>query len=374
MKKNILVLLILLFAVSYIQAQVRIKMKNENGVFTTPCTVNGLKLRFIFDTGASNVCISLSEALFMLKNGYLAEEDIKGSSYSQIANGDVIENTTVNFRELEIGGLKLNDIDAIIVHELSAPLLLGQSAIQKLGKIQLEDDELIIFSGVSSSSENACLEAGKLISKAKQQYFENLNTLSSDTYQKAFDLCPNSLSCMDVYFMGSAFYSTLNYLLAIKYLQKASNCATDKEMLWYIYSSIGQSYRELHDYHNALINNEMALLYATENGQKSFLKSEIGTIYFEQSNFFEAKSQYEKSAYYYLKDISFTVDDVSDGKVKDKVLGECYWNIATCCFKLKLEDSSLAYALHAALCGNESARSYIRKYYGKSDIDFDKKR
>ena len=78
-------------------------MKKENGVYTTPCVVNGLRLRFIFDTGASNVSLSLTEAIFMLKNGYLNESDLHGSSYSQIANGDIVENTSVTLNEIEIG-------------------------------------------------------------------------------------------------------------------------------------------------------------------------------------------------------------------------------------------------------------------------------
>ena len=55
-------------------------MKREGGVSIIPCKVNGLNLNFIFDTGASNVSISLTEASFMLKNGYLEEGDIIGTS------------------------------------------------------------------------------------------------------------------------------------------------------------------------------------------------------------------------------------------------------------------------------------------------------
>ena len=59
---------ILLLASSLLQAQIHIEMREENGVYTAPCKVNGLQLRFIFDTGASDVSISLTEAVFMIKN------------------------------------------------------------------------------------------------------------------------------------------------------------------------------------------------------------------------------------------------------------------------------------------------------------------
>jgi len=122
-------------------------MKNEGGVYTVPCVVNGLNLRFIFDTGASNVCISLTEATFMLKNGYLNIDDIVGKGKSQVADGSLVENTHIILREIEISGMKLYNTDAIIMNNIDAPLLLGQSAIQKLGAVQLQGDELVIMSG-----------------------------------------------------------------------------------------------------------------------------------------------------------------------------------------------------------------------------------
>lgn len=116
-----------------------IQMKKlPGGTYEIPCKVNGLALKFIFDTGASDVSISLTEALFMLKNGYLTEEDITGTEYYSIANGEIAEGTTIRIRKLEFGGLLLNDVNASIVHQMKAPLLLGQSAINRLGKIQID--------------------------------------------------------------------------------------------------------------------------------------------------------------------------------------------------------------------------------------------
>lgn len=109
---------------------------------------------FIFDTGASNVCISLTEALYMLKNGYLSSNEIFGTSYAMIANGDITENTEILIREIVIGDIVLNNVRASIVHELKAPLLLGQSAISKLGKIQLDGNILKIYKNENYNSTN----------------------------------------------------------------------------------------------------------------------------------------------------------------------------------------------------------------------------
>jgi clan AA aspartic protease (TIGR02281 family) len=119
-------------------SQTIVKMEKRNGVYYVPCKVNGLNLSFIFDTGAGDVSISLTEANFMIKNGQLKKEDILGTEYYRIANGDLAEGTKIIIRRLEIGGLILGNIEASIVHTLNAPLLLGQSVLQKLGKFSFD--------------------------------------------------------------------------------------------------------------------------------------------------------------------------------------------------------------------------------------------
>jgi clan AA aspartic protease (TIGR02281 family) len=118
--------------------QTTIQLEKQGGVYTVPCKVNGLELRFIFDTGASDVTISLTEASFMKKNGYLVSSDIIGNEKFMDATGKISEGTVINLREIEFAGLKLTNVRATIVHELGAPLLLGQSALSKLGKIQFD--------------------------------------------------------------------------------------------------------------------------------------------------------------------------------------------------------------------------------------------
>ena len=143
MKRILSFLLVFIFLSA--QSQVVLNMKKVGGVYEVPCKVNGLNLSFIFDTGASDVSISLIEALFMIRHGYLKEENILGAVSFSIANGDIAEGTKILLKEVEIGGLKLYNVKASIVHEMSAPLLLGQSAIQKLGRITIDGDKIIII-------------------------------------------------------------------------------------------------------------------------------------------------------------------------------------------------------------------------------------
>lgn len=170
MNIRFLFIIFFLLPVSKIESQTKITMQKEGGVYTIPCKVNGLELKFIFDTGASNVTISLTEALFMLKNGFLAEHDIIGSSYTQLANGEITENTEILIREIVIANLTLYNVRSSIVHNLGAPLLLGQTAISKLGRIQLDGDELTIF-----TSSNDTINSHELKEEEKNTKY-TLNT------------------------------------------------------------------------------------------------------------------------------------------------------------------------------------------------------
>ena len=125
--------------------------RQANGVCLIPCKVNDIPLKFVFDTGASSVVISITEAQFLLKNGYIYPSDIKGTTHVQLANGEIVENTVVILRKVEIGGIVLRNITASITNNSDAPLLLGQSVIQELGPIQINKDKLIIFNGQSST-------------------------------------------------------------------------------------------------------------------------------------------------------------------------------------------------------------------------------
>ena len=132
----IVLLLFSMFFVSSLSSQTVVQMTRSGGVSLIPCKVNGLNLNFVFDTGASDVSLSLTEAGFMLKNGYLAESDFVGTQNYSDANGDIEEGVVINLRSIIIGGLLIKNVQATIVKNTKAPLLLGQSALSRLGIVQ----------------------------------------------------------------------------------------------------------------------------------------------------------------------------------------------------------------------------------------------
>jgi len=116
-----------------------IKMKKENGVYQIPVDVNGVRMGFIFDTGASSISISNTEAMFLAKQGLLSKEDVVGSQQFMDANGDISEGTIINLKTVKIGNRVLHNIEASVVDNLNAPLLFGQTAMEKFGKISIDN-------------------------------------------------------------------------------------------------------------------------------------------------------------------------------------------------------------------------------------------
>ncbi len=117
-----------------------LKMEVQNGVRYVWIEINGIKLRFIFDTGASSICISPAEATVLYRQGTLTEDDIIGTQSFQDATGRISEGARINLREVKIGNIILENIEATVIDNVNAPLLLGQTVFERFGKIEIDND------------------------------------------------------------------------------------------------------------------------------------------------------------------------------------------------------------------------------------------
>lgn len=125
-----------------------IPMERRRGTYEVPCNINGMTMTMIFDTGASTISLSLVEARFMIKNGYLSKSDFVGRAYSTIADGSVSINSIVILRNVKIGDFELKNVKAVIEdsERMTVPVLLGQSVLSKFGKVEIdyENSKIII--------------------------------------------------------------------------------------------------------------------------------------------------------------------------------------------------------------------------------------
>lgn len=129
---------------SVIHGVTEVPFTREQGVCKVKCEINGLPLHFVFDTGASDVTISMVEANFMMKNGYLSANDVIGKQNYMDANGNVSEGTVIMLKNVNFGGLELTNIKASVVRNQKAPLLLGQTVLGKAGKIEIDNTKKVL--------------------------------------------------------------------------------------------------------------------------------------------------------------------------------------------------------------------------------------
>lgn len=123
-----------------------LQMEIQDGVRYVWIEINGIKLKFIFDTGASNICISSAEAAVLFRQGLLKEEDVIGTQSFQDATGRISQGTKIKLREVKIGEIVLENIEATVIDNVNAPLLLGQSVLERFGSIEIDNyNNEIIF-------------------------------------------------------------------------------------------------------------------------------------------------------------------------------------------------------------------------------------
>lgn len=115
-----------------------VKFSHESGILKIPVSINAVEMHFIFDTGAGLISISQSVADDLHRQGKLSDNDFIGKGQFSDANGDITEGSIINLSSVMIGNRELVNVQACVIQGLNAPLLLGQSALQKFGKVSID--------------------------------------------------------------------------------------------------------------------------------------------------------------------------------------------------------------------------------------------
>jgi predicted aspartyl protease len=69
----------------------------------------------------------------------LTDSDVKGKTKYMTASGDIHEGTILKLKEVKLGDAVLKNIEASVVNSQKAPLLLGQSVLEKFGTITIDN-------------------------------------------------------------------------------------------------------------------------------------------------------------------------------------------------------------------------------------------
>lgn len=124
---------------------IEVPFKTEGGVKYVSVEVNGMPLNMILDTGCSTALISVNEANYLYNKGMLSEEDIMGTTQSQIADGSIVEDMVVNLREVVLGGkITCNNVEAVVSDNVQAPLLLGNEILDRAASTEIDNEAGVI--------------------------------------------------------------------------------------------------------------------------------------------------------------------------------------------------------------------------------------
>ena len=122
-----------------------IRLIHRGGVYYLPLEVNGVKIDFILDTGAS--CISISERVLkkLIDNDVISENDVTGMQEFTDANGDVNSAVKVNLKKITIGNSIERNVEAAIISGNNVDCLLGQSWLNRFGRVSIDYDNLLLI-------------------------------------------------------------------------------------------------------------------------------------------------------------------------------------------------------------------------------------
>ena len=116
--------------------------RSADGHFIADAAVDGVRLRFLIDTGASQVALSPSDARRL---GF-ALDKLRFSQPVSTANGQTFVARTV-LKEITIGDITIRDVPATIHREGLDASLLGMSFLNRLDGYEVRRDRMILRRG-----------------------------------------------------------------------------------------------------------------------------------------------------------------------------------------------------------------------------------
>ena len=108
-----------------------VKLERENGALYVPVMIdNAVTLKFIVDSGATDVTISSDVAQTLTRMGKLSGRDYLGHGEFILADGSRVPSQLFMIRSLKVGDRELHDVTAVITNSHGS-LLLGQSFLRR---------------------------------------------------------------------------------------------------------------------------------------------------------------------------------------------------------------------------------------------------
>jgi tetratricopeptide (TPR) repeat protein len=290
----------------------------------------------------------------LLDNDFIKKEDVIGKGSAQIADGSLIDTYHLILRDVEIGGLHLYNVEASISASQNAPLLLGQSAIQKLGKISIDGNKLIINSIKSNVSTEDIAKLRKEIDEAtnNKRYLIALEKLEE---LKKVD----SLTAKDLWNLAFTNFAAKKYKESISagldFIKNSS--PSNENQIGIICSIIGLCFEQINSDSEAELYYKKALEYSYDD------KREYEDIYYNLGNLFIKMKQYDNAQYYIdkgfdlsIRNVGCTLKDIDKGIIQDRKLANLLNRKWAICSIFGQYDLAQKWLRMSAQCGNVGAQ------------------
>ena len=120
-------------------ASSEVRLLRKGGVYQVPVMLNGvLTIHMIMDSGAGELSITPDVFFTLARTGTVRENDILEPRTYRLADGSRQENARLRLQSVKIGDREIKNVACSISSTLEGAMLLGQSALEKLGKYSVD--------------------------------------------------------------------------------------------------------------------------------------------------------------------------------------------------------------------------------------------
>lgn len=116
-----------------------VSIPRTSGQFFTQGRVNSGTVRFLVDTGASSVALTLNDA----RRAGVNVQTLNYTTPVDTANGRTMA-ATVTLKEIRIGGIRVRNVRALVLKEGLHISLLGMTFLGELQKVEATPSQLIL--------------------------------------------------------------------------------------------------------------------------------------------------------------------------------------------------------------------------------------
>lgn len=129
-----------------IKSRLEVPLEKDAGVFVVPVFINNaIILKFVIDSGASDVSIPADVVMTLIRTGTLDKRDFIGSVKYSLADGSTMPSTRFRIRSLKVGNKVVENVIGSVA-PVQGSLLLGQSFLSRFKSWSIDNNthELVL--------------------------------------------------------------------------------------------------------------------------------------------------------------------------------------------------------------------------------------